>query len=157
MLCSICNKKKAVIFTEDPNSPDPHKLIGYCEDCAKEKGVANPNKSSNNIDINNMSSQIEAMLSGLSAQLDNLEINLDNPTDDPEEMSEPHISGTAIPIGAIFGNFFGKAPGNDDSSEGVSGDGKKRIKVDKKQNNKKRRTLDIYGTNLTAKAKKPST
>ena len=157
MLCSICNKKKAVIFTEDPNSPDPHKLIGYCEDCAKEKGITGSNNSSNNnvsgIDMSNMTSQIEAMLNGITSQLDGLELGLDSNMDDPEDMNEPQMTGAAIPIGAIFGNFFGKSLDNDNSSDGISSDGKKRVKVDKKQNNKKRRALDIYGTNLTIKAR----
>lgn len=152
MICSICNKKKAVIFTEDPNSPDPHKLIGYCADCAKEKGVTNSDNPSNNINLNNMTSQIEAMLEGISSQLGELEMDLDLDEEDLEEMNEGPISG-AVPIGAIFGNFFTKSPNNDKSSDGISSDGKKRLKVEKKQNNKKRRTLDIYGTNLTNKAK----
>ncbi len=152
MICSICNKKKAVIFTEDPNSPDPHKLIGYCADCAKEKGITNPDNTSNNININDMTSQIEAMLEGISSQLGELEMDLDLDEEDFEEMPERPIGG-AVPIGAIFGNFFTKSSNNDNSSDGISSDGKKRLKVEKKQNNKKRRTLDIYGTNLTDKAK----
>ena len=152
MICSVCNKKKAVIFTEDPNSPDPHKLIGYCADCAKEKGITNSDNPSNNININNMTSQIEAMLEGISSQLGELEMDLDVDEEDLEDMHEGPISG-AVPIGAIFGNFFTKSPNNDNSSDGISSDGKKRLKVEKKQNNKKRRTLDIYGTNLTNKAK----
>lgn len=153
MLCSICNKKRAVIFTEDPNSVDSHKLIGYCEDCAKEKGITNSNSPSNNIDMSSMTSQIESMLKGLSSQLDHLEVDLETDIDDPEEMSDPHISGTAIPIGAIFGNIFTKPADNADSSEETASNNKKRTKTEKKQNNKKRRILDIYGTNLTSKAK----
>ncbi len=153
MLCSICNKKKAVIFTEDPNSPDPHKLIGYCADCAKEKGITNSDNFSKNMSLSDMTSQIEAMLDGISSQLGDLEMDLDLSEEEVEEMQEGSIGG-AIPIGAIFGNFFTKPSDNDNSSsDGVSSDGKKRIKVEKKQNNKKRRTLDIYGTNLTSKAK----
>ena len=153
MICSICNKKKAVIFTEDPNSPDPHKLIGYCADCAKEKGVTTSDNLSNNINLNDMTSQIEAMLDGISSQLGELEMDLDLDEEDIEEIQEGPMGG-AIPIGAIFGNFFTKSSNNDkSSSDAVSSDGKKRLKVEKKQNNKKRRTLDIYGTNLTNKAK----
>ena len=153
MICSICNKKKAVIFTEDPNSPDPHKLIGYCADCAKEKGVNTSDNLSNNINLNDMTSQIEAMLDGISSQLGELEMDLDLDEEDIEEIQEGPMGG-AIPIGAIFGNFFTKSSNNDkSSSDAVSSDGKKRLKVEKKQNNKKRRTLDIYGTNLTNKAK----
>ncbi len=153
MLCSICNKKKAVIFTEDPNSPDPHKLIGYCADCAKEKGITNSDNSSNNLNISEMTSQIESMLDGISSQLGELEMNLDVNSVDSEDLQDGNMNG-AIPIGAIFGNFFTKPSDNDNSSsDSTSSDGKKRIKVDKKQNNKKRRTLDIYGTNLTSKAR----
>lgn len=154
MLCSICNKKKAVIFTEDPNSPDPHKLIGYCADCAKEKGITNSDNPAQNMSLSDMTSQIEAMLDGISSQLGDLEMDLDLSEEEAEEMQEGSIGG-AIPIGAIFGNFFTRPSDNDkSSSDGISSDGKKRIKVEKKQNNnKKRRTLDIYGTNLTNKAK----
>ncbi len=153
MICSICNKKKAVIFTEDPNSPDPHKLIGYCADCAKEKGVTNSDNHSNNINLNDMTSQIEAMLNGISSQLGELDMDLDLDEEDIDEIQEGHMGG-AIPIGAIFGNFFTKSSNNDkSSSDSISSDGKKRLKVERKQNNKKRKTLDIYGTNLTDKAK----
>ena len=153
MLCSICNKKKAVIFTEDPNSPDPHKLIGYCADCAKEKGITHSDNYAKNINISEMTSQIESMLDGISSQLGELEMNLDVNSVDSEDLQDGNING-AIPIGAIFGNFFTK-PSDDDnaSSDSTSSDGKKRIKVEKKQNNKKRKALDIYGTNLTNKAK----
>ncbi len=153
MLCSICNKKKAVIFTEDPNSPDPHKLIGYCADCAKEKGITHSDNNANNINISEMTSQIESMLDGISSQLGELEMNLDVNSVDSEDMPDGNMNN-AIPIGAIFGNFFTRPSENDNSSDTSSSDGKKRIKVEKKQNNnKKRRALDIYGTNLTNKAK----
>ena len=150
MICSICNKKKAVIFTEDPNSPNPHKLIGYCEDCAKEKGITNSDNHSKNINLSDMTSQIEAMLDDISSQLGEIEMDLDD--EDIDEVQEGPMGG-AIPIGAIFGNFFSKSSDNKSSFDGVSSDGKKRIKVEKKQNNKKRRFIDIYGTNLTKKAK----
>ena len=151
MLCSICNKKKAVIFTENPNSPDPHKLIGYCEDCAKEKGIisSNNNINNSNSNANNMTSQIEAMLNGLSEQLSDMDfdLNIDN-YDDVDDST----SGRAIPIGAIWGNIFNKK--SDNNEELSSSDNNKRVKVEKKQNHKKkRRALDIYGTNLTNKAK----
>ena len=150
MLCSICNKKKAVIFTENPNSPDPHKLIGYCEDCAKEKGIisSNNNINNSNSNANNMTSQIEAMLNGLSEQLSDMDfdLNIDN-YDDVDDST----SGRAIPIGAIWGNIFNKK--SDNNEELSSSDNNKRVKVEKKQNHKKkRRALDIYGTNLTNKA-----
>jgi ATP-dependent Clp protease ATP-binding subunit ClpE len=159
MLCSVCNTKKATIFTEDPNSPDPHKLIGYCSDCAKKKGITgSDNSTSNDINnIGNMTSQIEAMLNGLSTQLGDLDMDVDLNIDN-EDLDENYgdegtsnFHGKAIPIGAIFGNFFNHS--NNPNSDFTSSDGKKKIKVDKKQNNKKKKMLDTYGTNLTYKAK----
>ena len=149
MLCSICNNKKAVIFTEDPNSPDPHKLIGYCADCARKKGITGQNNISHNVEnISDMTSQIEAMLNGLSEQLGDLDVDIN--IDNPDLEQDSPTSGKAIPIGAIFGNFFGKSKDEDSTSS----DGTKKLKVDTKQNNKKKRkALDIYGTNLTNKAK----
>ncbi len=150
MLCSICNKKKAVIFTEDPNSPDPHKLIGYCADCAKLKGITG-DTSNNDKNVNNMASQIEEMLNDISSQLNNIDVDADINIDDAN--SENQFSGTAIPIGAIFGNFFNKQSNSENTEEGSNNNSNKRTKVEKKSNNKKRRVLDIYGTNLTLKAK----
>ena len=150
MLCSICNKKKAVIFTEDPNSPDPHKLIGYCADCAKLKGITG-DTSNNEKNVNNMASQIEEMLNDISSQLNNIDVDADINIDDAN--SENQFSGTAIPIGAIFGNFFNKQSNNDNTEENSNSNSNKRTKVEKKSNNKKRRVLDVYGTNLTLKAK----
>ena len=150
MLCSICNKKKAVIFTEDPNSPDPHKLIGYCADCAKLKGITG-DTSNNDKNVNNMASQIEEMLNDISSQLNNIDVDADINIDDAN--SENQFSGTAIPIGAIFGNFFNKQSNSENTEEGSNNNSNKRTKVEKKANNKKRRVLDIYGTNLTLKAK----
>ena len=150
MLCSICNKKKAVIFTEDPNSPDPHKLIGYCADCDKLKGITG-DTSNNDKNVNNMASQIEEMLNDISSQLNNIDVDADINIDDAN--SENQFSGTAIPIGAIFGNFFNKQSNSENTEEGSNNNSNKRTKVEKKSNNKKRRVLDIYGTNLTLKAK----
>ena len=57
-----------------------------------------------------------------------------------------------VPIGAIFGNIF-----NQNSQEGQpnskSANNSKRIKVEKKPKEKKKKYLDLYGTNLTTKAK----
>ena len=39
MLCSVCNKNVAIIFTNKPSSDNPNKLIGYCYNCAKKQGI----------------------------------------------------------------------------------------------------------------------
>ena len=57
--------------------------------------------------------------------------------------------GFAIPLGSIFSGMFG---GNKGSSASSSHSDKK-VKTETKTNNKKRKALDTYGTNLTNKAR----
>ena len=39
MLCSKCKKNKATIFINEPTEDDPNHLVGYCNDCARDKGI----------------------------------------------------------------------------------------------------------------------
>ena len=136
-LCSICKEKPAVIFVHNANEKDPNKSIGYCIDCAKEKGI-NP-LGNTNIDFNNVAEQFESILQNISENIDMQDVDPEN----PENM---------VPIGAIIGNIFG---GNSSQGQanGKNSGNAKRIKVDTKQKEKKKKYLDIYGTNLTIKAK----
>ena len=52
-------------------------------------------------------------------------------------------------MGSIFSNMFGE---NADTSQEASSD-RKKVKVDKKSKDKKKKALDTFGTNLTNKAK----
>ena len=58
--------------------------------------------------------------------------------------------GFAIPLGSIFSGMFG---GNKGSSSTNSSHSDKKVKTETKPNNKKRKALDTYGTNLTNKAR----
>ena len=58
--------------------------------------------------------------------------------------------GFAIPLGSIFSGMFG---GNKGSSSASSSHSDKKVKTETKPNNKKRKALDTYGTNLTNKAR----
>lgn len=65
---------------------------------------------------------------------------------DPEKA----IGAFAIPLGSIFSNMLGNNKKEEQNQE------KKKVKVDKKKNQKtsnKKKFLDVYGTNLTSKAK----
>ena len=137
MLCSVCNKKPAVIFLHDANEKDPSKTVGYCIDCAKEKGI-NP-LANTNIDFNNVAEQFEEILQNISENIDMQD--MDN--SDSENM---------VPIGAIIGNIFGPNASKGQSDNKNSGN-TKRVKVDTRQKEKKKKYLDTYGTNLTNKAK----
>lgn len=152
MLCSICNKNTAVIFINKQDENGKQSLEGLCYECAKKKGI-NPIDSmmkQANIsekDLADMTNQIESMIEDMSENMDLSDINIEN-TDEASGNSQ----FGAIPLGSIFSNMFGQNS-NNESSERVSGDEKKKVKVDKKAKDKKKRALDTFGTNLTNKAK----
>ncbi len=139
MLCSVCNKEQAVIFVNTPTKKDSKNVTGYCMNCAKEKGI-NPLQSvlNNDIDLNNVAEQFETMFNNIS---NNMELS---------DMDFDEAAENMVPIGAIFGNIFG---GPNAQAENKGSGNTKRVKVDKKTKDKKKKFLDLYGTNLTNKAK----
>ncbi len=142
MLCSICKKEEAVIFINNPTKDNPKNVIGYCLNCAQKKGI-NPLKSAlgnNDIDLRNVAEQVESMFNNLTNNMDLSDIDFNEANEN------------MVPIGAIFGNIFESPDSNEQSSNRASGNNK-RIKVDKKVKEKKKKFLDMYGTNLTNKAK----
>ena len=146
MLCSICHKNMAVIFTKKIDG-DKNSMEGLCYNCAKEKGI-NPleilAKQANlsEEELNDMSKQFENLFEDLSENL-----NIDELNDDITQ------SGEGIPLGSIFSNMFGaKNSSSDDKEEDNSN--RKKIKTEKRPKEKKKSFLDIYGTNLTNKARK---
>ncbi len=157
MLCSDCKKNTAVIFMHKPNSKGEMETLGYCYDCAKKRGInplntiQNNNSNLSNEDINNMTNQLNEMFKDLSSNLSLQGINLEEV--DGEELdgeSENGPMGFAIPLGNIFSGMFGgkKEDNNSSSSE------RKNVKTETKvNNNKKRKTLNTFGTNLTDKAR----
>ena len=88
MLCSVCKKEQAIIFVHD--SKDPNSSIGYCLNCAKEKGISLNN---GNIDLNSVAEQFETILNNISDNVDLNDMNFEE-------------TGNVVPIGAIFGNIF---------------------------------------------------
>ncbi len=160
MLCSICNKNTAVIFVNKQDENGKTKLEGYCASCAKERGInpiENLMKQGNltEADLNNMTKQIENIVSNMTENIDMDSISEQMNDMDPDELDEIEknggmpISFSAIPIGSIFSNMLG---GNNNSDS--SSNEKKKVKIDKeKKKDKRRKTLETYGTNLTLKAK----
>ena len=144
MLCSICHKNMAVIFTKKIDG-DKTTTEGYCYNCAKAKGI-NPlellAKQSNlsEDEIKDISSQFEDIFSEISNELEN------------SDYGDENFNGNSIPLGAIISNMFGAKSSEQNSSE--SGNGRKKVRTEKKPRDKKKSFLDIYGTNLTTKAAK---
>ncbi len=166
MLCSECNKNPAILFYKKIED-GKESLEGYCYDCAKKKGI-NPTEvlsqqnnflSHDKLNINDMSKQFESIFKDLAENinledLENIEgaitfDNIDGKTDDDGESSK--ISGAAIPLGSIF-NMFQNNNNNEEETEPSTG--RKKVKVEKRpKQNKKKKFLDTFGTNLTTKAK----
>ena len=155
MLCSNCNKNTAVIFINKQLPDKSFATEGLCYDCAKKKGI-NPLQTLTNQanlseeDMKDMANQIENMFQDMT---DNIDVNaIINMTPNEDGFSDnPEMAG-AIPLGSIFSSMFGGK--NNASGTGSStSSSNKRVKVDKKTGDKKRKALDTFGTNLTFKAK----
>jgi len=149
MLCSICKKNTAVVFVNKPSENNKNSLEGYCYNCAKEKGInpiellAKQATSLNNEDINleDVTNQFESMFKDITENLNEQDIDL-----------ESINTAGGVPLGSILNNMF-QGNKNDNEQEEKGNSGNKKIKVEKRQKEKKKKALDIYGTNLTAKAK----
>ena len=167
MLCSECNKNQAILFYKKIEN-GKESLEGYCYDCAKKKGI-NPTEvlakqndilSKDKININDMTKQFETIFKDLAENInlediENMEGAITFDSQDDDNPDSPKISGAAIPIGSIFSNMFqSRNPENDEEQESLNG--RKKVKVDKKnkkKQSKKKKFLDTFGTNLTNKAK----
>ena len=171
MLCSECNQNPAILFYKKIEN-GKESMEGYCYDCAKKKGI-NPNEvlarqndilSKDNVNLADMTKQFESIFKDLAENInlediENMEGAITFENTDPNSDSDedaPKITGAAIPLGSIFSNMFnGQKPKNAEEQEDPI-NSRKKVKVEKKKNtkqNKKKKFLDTYGTNLTNKAK----
>ncbi|MBO4432426.1 MAG: ATP-dependent Clp protease ATP-binding subunit, partial [Clostridia bacterium] len=136
-LCSKCKKRPAVVFMSNPLNPSAEPE-GLCLVCAKELGIkpVDDMLKSMNItdeDIEQMSDQFMEMLS---PDVDDAALN-----------DETFDLGTAPAI-PFLKNMFGGGEKSDTSEKGKAG-----TKSDEKPKNKRKRFLETYATNLTARAK----
>lgn len=171
MLCSECNKNPAILFYKKIEN-GKESFEGYCYDCAKAKGIdptetlyrQNDVLAHDKLNINDMTKQFETIFKDLAENInlediENIEgaITFDTTNNNPDEDDEnsPKIAGAAIPLGSIF-NMFNGQNNKENNEQETPSNGRKKVKVDKKKNskqNKKKKFLDTYGTNLTHKAK----
>ena len=155
MLCTKCKKNTAVVFLNKLDESGKQKLEGLCYNCAKSLGI-NPlealakQANLNENDIEDMTRQFENMFNDLSENMSDEEIN-NLMSGNPEDL-ENMDSNT---LGSIFSGILGTTQNPTSSSESQASqnsDKTQKVKIDKKQN-KKKKALDTYGTNLTIKAK----
>ncbi len=168
MICSICNKNQASIFSSKITPDGKRQMEGLCIDCAKKQGINTDeilNAQTQNLFNNsaNMNKQLEGLFKNLSASLNDIDgmnigaismnnnIDENDNDDDIDDIETPKVIAGAIPLGSIFGNFFN--PQAQMANEESSGNIKKKVKPEKKKSkNKKKKYLDTFGTNLTFKA-----
>lgn len=144
-LCSVCKKNTAVVFVNKMVDGKPQ-LEGLCLSCAKERGI-NPLSSmmkqygASDEDIENLNEQFEEIVSSLS-----------NESELPDELAEElNMDDPESPFSSMLSNLF---PGMGNHSE-IEDTDKKASKNQSKNNkkDKKKKILDTYGVNLTAKAR----
>ena len=172
MLCAECNQNPAILFYKKIEN-GKESMEGYCYDCAKKKGI-NPNEvlakqtdilSKDKVNLTDMTKQFESIFKDLAENINLEDIeNIDgaitfeniNPNSNPNDEDTPKIAGAAIPLGSIFSNMFHGQNHKDKEDQEEPINSRKKVKVEKKKNtkqNKKKKFLDTYGTNLTNKAK----
>lgn len=154
IMCTACNKNIAVVFiTKIVNGKQTQE--GLCLSCARKQGIQPLNQlieqtGMTEEDIENLNDQVTGLL-------DNIDIDslIEEASEDNPEV-----------VGNPFFNFFSKVfPRNTGYSENLSDDKKNgkyeekdpksntRTKTKDKKSARKKKFLDMYGTNLTEKAK----
>ena len=135
MLCSRCNKNVAVIFvTRLENGRSINE--GLCMPCAKKLGINTMQQMAGGLDIEDM----EGLQNQMNEIFEGGELDMPLDGDNPTGM-----------LNNFLANIFGAKPQEGDASEQS---GEERAKSAKASGHeKKRKLLDTYGTNLTAKAR----
>ena len=144
IMCSKCHKRPAVVFLSP--TADVKESRGLCLICAKELGIKPVNDLLDQMGITD--EQMEAMESELSDMID------ENPeeTGEDENRSDNSLNGF-VPGGAATFPFIQNIyPGGSNSPEQVQ-NGESAKKNPKEKHKTKRRHLDAYCTNLTARAR----
>ena len=144
MLCSRCHKRPAVVFiSPSTGSGDPQ---GLCLTCAKELGIKPVNDLLDKMGLN------EEQLDSMESELGQL-MNPDG-TDDEGEETSAFTPGGAATFPTFLQSIFpgmGKQPSQENGkAEAGQQDGGQKGKKEKQRT--KRRHLNAYCTNLTAKA-----
>jgi len=177
MLCNICRKNPAVIFSSKEEN-GKRIMEGLCIDCAKKQGINTDEilKAQTDAQAKNINNGLEGLFKNLAESLNNIDglefdamafpdmgnmnFNTQNQDDEDYEDEEgennqrPPIFAGAIPLGSIFGNLSNFKQNNGQDEVSGNGNVKKKVKPEKKKSaNKRKKYLDTYGTNLTVKAK----
>ena len=156
MLCSDCKKNTAIIFINKKGPDDKIEVEGLCYDCAKKRGINPIDAVSKQANLSEK--DIQDITNKLDSMFKNLSVNMDDIDEEQlaEMMNQENINGDeqekGLPLGSIFSGIFGITPNGTNEDSSKYSNSTQKVK-EKTKVNKKRRTLDTYGTNLTDKAK----
>lgn len=154
-MCSICKENYAVVFiTKIVNGKQQQE--GLCLSCAKKQGIAPVNQlieqtGMSDDDIENLNKQMGSLF-------DNMDLDIPGP-----DGSVGDISETNEKVNPFF-NFINRAfskkddasdinDGHKEASDDKEGKNGTRTKTQEKKGLKRKKYLDMYGTNLTDMAK----
>ncbi len=147
MLCCKCNKNLAVVYISKIDADGKQKNEGYCLSCAKELNLAPINSIMENMNLD-------------PEEMDNLNrevLNVFNEMGDPEEMAEQFGMFDEMEDADEHGAqknpfaFFQKMMGGNDASD--KNEDSKEDAPKKKEKKSKSKFLNMYGINLTEKAR----
>ncbi len=149
MLCVRCKKNMAVIFINQIDQQGNQKNEGYCLSCAKELNLGPVSEMIKNLGIDpeefdSMNNETLQMMQNMGSE--DFDPSMFGEMDEFDD-SEDGGATKKSPL-SFLSNMFGEKPGQENNAA-KAGSGKKAEKKDKK-----RKFLDMYGTNLTAKAKR---
>ena len=144
MLCSRCHKRPAVVFISPTNGSEAPQ--GLCLSCAKELGIKPVN------DILDKMGLTDEQLDSMESELGQL-MNPDGEEDesDPNETSAFTPGGAATFPSSFLQNIFPNM-GKNGQQEAEQGQAEQTQKGKRLKQKTKRRHLNAYCTNLTAKA-----
>ena len=141
MVCSVCKKNPAVVFINKIENGKTE-VQGLCYNCAKERGINPLQVLSQNVnlsedDMAEFSEQFGNFVNELNGNF-NMDLNTENTGDNP-------FSG----ILNLFKDMGNELNNNEAASGSRDTGTHKKVKVEKKAKNNKKKFLDTFGTNLT--------
>ena len=139
ILCTKCKKRPAVVFVTRMEGGESHNE-GFCLSCAKELGIKPVNDMLEKFGISD--EDMEQMEEQMTEMMELAQEGADG----------EGFSPGGAPSFPFLQNLFGPPPSGGKAEEGAPEEGKGK-KGKKSEQEKKRKFLDTYCTNLTAKAK----
>ncbi len=162
MLCSRCKKRQAVVFVTNNNSKEAP-TTGYCLTCAKELGIKPvedliQKMGISDEDLENVQDQMNTLMqnmgeggdmSALMEQLggaENLAEQMEEFKKEQSGSDDDDFSHGAPAFPNFFNNMFGGKKAGENTAGGTNNS-------KKEKNGKKRKHLNLYCEDLTAKAR----